>query len=139
MSAQQVIVVAAAQGLMAQPGQNGYVYLGAANPPRLLSTLGFCGNVLVSYTRNILSDADYARTLASIFAAYGPPRKMQFSGDVEPGIAAGALRAAGLTLWVQGADRVWMNSYFDWRLDQGQLLRQQPASVRFQTLNPCNN
>ncbi len=76
--------------------------------------------------------------LAGIFSAYGPPAKMQFGGDVEPGIASGAFRAMGYTLWAKGTDRVWMMSYFDWRLQQGNLYRQQPASVRFDILNPCN-
>ncbi len=138
MSAEQAVSVASARGLMAQAGVDGYLYLGAVNPPRVLSKIGFCGNILVSYTRNILSDMDYARVLAGIFGAYGPPAKMQFGGDVEPGIASGAFRAMGYTLWAKGTDRVWMMSYFDWRLQQGNLYRQQPASVRFDILNPCN-
>ncbi len=139
MSSQQFAFVASAQGLMAQPGEPGYFYLSAANPPRLLSRVGFCGDLLVSYSRNIQSDSDYARVLAGIFSVFGLPRKMQFSGDVEPGIAAGAFRATGSTLWAKDADAVWMDSNFDWRLYQGQLFRQQPASVKFETLNPCNN
>jgi hypothetical protein len=139
MSTEQFVLVASAQGVTAQPGEAGYFYLAAASPPLLLSRVGFCGNILVSYSRNIQSDADYARVLASIFSLYGPPTKMQFSGDIEPGVAAGAFRATGFTLWTKGADRVSMESYFDWRLHHGQLFRQQPASVRFETLNPCNN
>ncbi len=138
MTTEQFVLVASAQGLTAQPGEAGYFYLGAGFPPLLLSRVGFCGNILVSYSRNIQSDADYAGVLASIFSHYGPPSKMHFSGDVEPGIAAGAFRAMASAQWEQGADRVSMDSAFDWRLHQGQLFRQQPASVRFETLNPCN-
>jgi len=138
MSTQQFVFVAHAHGLIARPGAGGYWYLGAAYPPRLLSKVGFCGNRLVSYTREILSDVDYANILAEIFSAYGPPKKMHFSGDVEPNAAAGSFRAMGYTLWAKGPDRIMMTSYFDWRLYRGQLFRQQPASVRFETLNPCN-
>ncbi|MCI4680556.1 hypothetical protein K9U33_18195 [Rhodoblastus acidophilus] len=138
MSMQQFVFAASAQGLMAQPGEPGYFYLGSAFPPLILSRVGFCGDILVSYSRNIQSDVDYARVLAGIFSVYGAPGKMQFSGDIEPGIAAGAFRATGNTLWARGADRVSMASAFDWRLYQGRLFRQQPASVTFETLNPCN-
>ncbi|HUO53114.1 MAG TPA: hypothetical protein VMU18_00120 [Rhodoblastus sp.] len=138
MSPQQLVFAASAQGLMAQPGADGYLYLGTAYPPRLLSQVAFCGNMLVSYTRNILSDTDYANVLAGIFSAYGSPSGMRFSGDIEPGAASGAFRAIGFTLWAKGADRITMTSYFDWRFYQGELFRQQPASVRFETLNPCN-
>ena len=73
-----------------------------------------------------------------IYSARTARQKMQFSGDVEPGIAAGAFRATGSTLWEKGAERVSMESSFDWRLYRGQLYRQQPASVSFQIFNPCN-
>ncbi len=138
MSSQQFAFVVTSQGLIAQPDEAGYFYLGAGSPPLLLSRVGFCGDILVSYSRNIQSDTDYARVLASIFSVYGPPSKMEFSGDIEPRLDAGAFRATGSTLWLKGADRVSMESSFDWRLHHGQLFRQQPASVRFETLNPCN-
>ena len=138
MSTQQLVAVAATYGLVARPGAGGYWFVGTALPPRLLGKFGFCGNYLVSYTRNIHSDADYANTLAAIFATYGPPRKMNFSGNVESGSADGAFRASGQTRWERGYDRVTMQSYFDWRLYRGELQREQPASVRFETRNPCS-
>ena len=138
MSTQQLVAVAAAYGLVARPGAGGYWFVGTSSPPRLLGKFGFCGNYLVSYTRNIHSDADYANTLAAIFATYGPPRKMNFSGDVATGAADGAFRASGETRWEWGPDRVRMESYFDWRLYRGELQREQPASVRYETRNPCS-
>lgn len=138
MSTQQLVYVAANSGLVARPGADGYWYVGTSIPPRVLARFDFCGNYLVSYTRNIHSDADYASSLAAIFANYGPPRKMSFSGDVEGSSADGAFRASGETLWVRGADRVRMESYFDWRLYHGQLQREQPASVRYETRSPCS-
>ena len=135
---QQFVLAASAQGLMAQPDEAGFFFLVAGSPPLPLARVGFCQDILVSYSRNIQSDSDYARVLAHIFSAYGPPSRMQFSGDVEPGIAAGAFRATGSTLWEKGAERVSMESSFDWRLYRGQLYRQQPASVSFQIFNPCN-
>ena len=137
MSTQQLVAVAATYGLVARLGAGGYWFVGTSSPPRLLGKFGFCGNYLVSYTRNIHSDADYANTLAAIFATYGPPRKMNFSGDVESGSANGAFRASGETRWQRGHDRVTMESYFDWRLYRGELQREQPASVRYETRNPC--
>lgn len=131
-------MAASAQGLMMQPDEAGYFFLVAGPPPLLLARVGFCENILVSYSRNIQSDSDYARVLANIFSSYGPPSRMQFSGDVEPGVDAGAFRATGSTVWVNGPDRVSMDSAFDWRLDRGHLFRQQPASVTFQAFNPCN-
>jgi len=143
MSPQQLVARAASYGLMAQPGTAGQWFVGMAlpppYPPRLLGEFNFCGNYLVSYSRNIHSDADYARTLATIFATYGPPRKMNFSGDVDTGAAAGAFRASGETEWRRGDDRVKMQSNFDWRLYRGELQREQPASVRFETRNPCSS
>jgi len=137
MSTQQLVAVATAYGLVVRQGAEGYWYVGTASPPRPLAKFGFCGNYLVSYTRNIHSDADYANTLAAIFATYGPPRKMSFSGDVAGSSADGAFRASGETWWGRGDDRVRMESHFDWRLYHGQLLREQPASVRYETRNPC--
>lgn len=139
MSEEQFAFAAAARGLTAQPGEAGYFYLGASFPPLHLSRVGFCGNILVSYSRNIQSDADYAQILAEIFSAYGPPSKMQFSGDIEPGADAGAFRAASSAMWARGADRVRMESSFDWRLYRGELYRRQPASVSFEILNPCDH
>lgn len=138
MSAEQFAFAAAARGLTAQPGEAGVFYLGASFPPLHLSRVGFCGNILVSYSRNIQSDDDYAHILADIFSAYGPPSKMQFSGDIEPGADAGAFRAASSAMWTRGADRVRMESAFDWRLYRGELFRRQPASVTFEILNPCD-
>ncbi len=83
MSPRQLVATAAAHGLVARPGAAGQWFIGTtiSSPlqPRLLGEFSFCGNYLVSYTRNIHSDADYANTLAAIFATYGPPRKMNFS------------------------------------------------------------
>ena len=137
MNTQQLVAVAAMYGLVARPGTDGYWFVGTVSPPRVLGKFGFCGNYLVSYTRNIHSDADYANTLAAIFATYGAPRRMNFSGDVVSGSANGAFRASGETRWARGYDRVKMRSYFDWRLYGGELQREQPASVRFETRNPC--
>jgi len=141
MSPRQLVATAAAHGLVAQPGAAGQWFIGTtiSSPlqPRLLGEFSFCGNYLVSYTRNIHSDADYANTLAAIFATYGPPRKMNFSCDMATGSAAGAFRASGVTEWRQGGDRVLMESDFDWRLYRGELRREQPASVRYETRNPC--
>ncbi|HYO28818.1 MAG TPA: hypothetical protein VER68_11105 [Azonexus sp.] len=138
MNTQQLVAMAATYGLVARPGAGGYWFVGTTSPARLLGKFGFCGNYLASYTRNIHSDADYANTLAAIFATYGPPRKMNFSGNVESGSADGAFRASGQTQWERGDDRVTMQSYFDWRLYRGELQREQPASVRFETRNPCS-
>ncbi len=138
MKTQQLVAVAASYGLVARPGAGGYWFVGTSIPPRVLGKFGFCGNYLVSYTRNIHSDADYANTLAAIFATYGPPRKMSFSGDVAGSSGDGAFRASGETLWVRGAERVRMKSYFDWRLYRGELRREQPASVRYETSSPCS-
>ena len=137
MSTQQLVAVAAMYGLVARPGTEGYWFVGTSIPPRVLGKFGFCGNYLVSYTRNIHSDADYANTLSTIFATYGPPRRMNFSGNVESGSADGAFRASGETQWSRGPDRVRMESHFDWRLYRGELRREQPASVRYETRNPC--
>lgn len=137
MSTQQLVAIAVTHGLVARPGAGGYWFVGTASPPRLLGKFGFCGNYLVSYTRNIHSDADYANTLAAIFATYGPPRKINFSGDVESGSVDGAFRASGETRWSRGPDRVRMESHFDWRLYRGELRREQPASVTYETRNPC--
>jgi hypothetical protein len=143
MSPQQLAVTATAYGLVVRPGTPGQWFIGTAItsplPSRVLGEFRFCGNYLVSYTRNIHSDADYASTLATIFATYGPPRKMNFSGDMATGSAAGAFRASGETEWRRGVDRVRMESDFDWRLYQGALQREQPASVRYETRNPCNS
>jgi hypothetical protein len=143
MSPRQLVATAAAHGLVAQPGAAGQWFIGttisSSLQPRLLGEFGFCGNYLVSYTRNIHSDADYANTLSAIFATYGPPRKMNFSGNMDTGSAAGAFRASGVTEWRQGGDRVLMESDFDWRLYRGELRREQPASVRYETLNPCSS
>jgi hypothetical protein len=139
MSTQQLVAVAATYGLVASPGADGYWFVGTSTPQRVLGKFGFCGNYLVSYTRNIHSDADYASTLAAIFATYGPPRKMSFSGDVATGsVTDGAFRASGETQWVRGDDRVRMKSYFDWRFYRGDLQREQPASVRYETRSPCS-
>jgi hypothetical protein len=137
MSTQQLVAVAATYGLVVRPGADGYWFVGTPVPPRVLGKFGFCGNYLVSYTRNIHSDADYANTLSTIFATYGPPRKMNFSGNVESGSADGAFRASGETQWERGGDRVRMTSYFDWRLYRGELWREQPARVRYETRSPC--
>lgn len=137
MSHGQLAATAAAHGLVATPGGDGQWFVGTTFPPRVLGKFGFCGNYLVAYTRNIHSDADYANTLAAIFATYGPPRKMNFSGDMDTGAAAGAFRASGETEWRRGADRVRMESHFDWRLYRGALQREQPASVTYETRNPC--
>ena len=137
MSTQQLAAVAATYGLVARPGAGGYWFVGTASPPRLLARFGFCGNSLVSYTRNIHSDADYANTLSAIFATYGPPRKMNFSGGVESGSSEGVFRASGETQWGRGAERVRMQSHFDWRLYRGELWREQPARVTYETRNPC--
>jgi len=139
MSPRQLVATAAAYGLVARPGTEGRWLIATRFPPSVIAEAGFCRNVLVSYSRNILSDADYANTLAAIFATYGPPRKMSFSGDVATGTAEGAFRASGETLWRQGLDRVRMDSFFDWRLSQGDLRREQPASVRFETRSPCGS
>lgn len=139
MGRQQLLTVAAAYGLVVQPGADGEWFVGTSLPARVLGKFGFCGNSLVSYTRNIHSDADYANTLAAIFATYGPPYQMNFSGDVGAGTAAGgAFRASGETQWERGPDLVRMESYFDWRLYRGELQREQPASVRYETRSPCS-
>jgi hypothetical protein len=139
MSPQQLLATATAYGLVAQPGKAGRWLISTKYPLMVIAEAGFCQNHLVSYRRNIQSDEDYANTLSGIFAIYGPPRKMSFSGDVATGTSEGAFRASGETLWAQGPDRVRMESFFDWRMNQGDLRRQQPASVLFETRNPCAN
>lgn len=138
MSPQQLAVTAAGHGLVARPAGAGQWLVGSPLPPRVLGAFRFCGNRLASYTRNIQSDADYARTLASIFATYGPPRSMSFSGNVATGRSGGAFVSAGETVWWAGADRVRMRSFFDWRLHRGELRRRQPASVMYETRSPCS-
>jgi hypothetical protein len=138
MSPKQLAVTVSAYGLVARPAGGGQWFVGSLFPPRVLGVFGFCGNALASYTRNIQSDADYASTLAAIFATYGAPRSMSFSGNVATGNGGGAFVSAGETEWRAGADRVRMRSFFDWRLYRGELQRMQPASVTYETLNPCS-
>jgi hypothetical protein len=137
MSPQELAARASAYGLVARPAGGRQWLVGSLVPSRVLGVFGFCGNGLASYTRNIQSDTDYASTLAAIFATYGPPRSMTFSGNVAAGNAGGAFVSAGETVWWAGADRVRMRSFFDWRLYRGELQRMQPASVMYETRSPC--
>ena len=139
MTRQQLAAAATAVGLTIWPTTSGRWFIGTPWQARALGELDFCGDYLVSYSRDIHSDADYASTLASVFATYGPPRNMSVSGDVAAGATAGAMRASGDTVWTRGPDRVKMKSSFDWRMHQGELRREQPARIKFETLNPCRN
>jgi hypothetical protein len=139
MTTPQFLAIVGAYGLVARPGQAGQWLVGTRWPPAVVAEVGFCGDYLVAYRRAIRSDADYAGTLAAIFATYGPPRKMNFDGDVATDTTAGAFRAAGETLWGNGSDRVRMHSSFDWRVQQGRLRREQPATVQFESRSPCSD
>lgn len=139
MTQRQLVATAAQYGLVARPGGGGKWFVGTLFPPRVLGVFGFCGNRLVSYSRNIHSDLDYAKTLAAIFVTYGAPRNMSFVGNVTTAGVGGAFVSAGETLWNRGSDSVKMRSFFDWRLYRGELQRMQPASVMYETRNPCGS
>lgn len=138
MSRDQVALTAASLGLrVGMQGEKMVVAIPGA--PWLDATLGFCGNVLTSYSRNLSSDTDYATALARIFALYGPPKLMSFRGDVATDInsARGAMQSYVVTEWLRGNDRVQLKSFFDWRIQQGNLGRFQPATILYEIRSPC--
>ncbi|MCK7492224.1 MAG: hypothetical protein MZW92_11930 [Comamonadaceae bacterium] len=85
----------------------------------------------------IHSDADYASTLMQIFATYGLPADMTFTGGVSTDPGGGAFRSFAFTVWILGSDRIRLKSFFDWRFQSGDFQRVQPASITFETRNPC--
>jgi hypothetical protein len=137
MAKAEFVARAAQLGLRAVPGPGGRWAVARPNTPRALATFGFCGNRLVSYSRTISSDPDYASTLMQLFLTYGPPRHMSFTGDVSMDDGGGAFRSFGVTLWYLGNDRVRLTSLFDWRMNRGDFRRRQPARITYEMRNPC--
>jgi hypothetical protein len=137
MTTAQFAARAAQVGMEARPGLDGKWTLGRTYPPLFWGKFGFCGNTLVSYSRDIHSDADYASTLMQVFAAFGLPADMTFTGGVSTNPGGGAFRSFAFTVWYLGADRVRLKSFFDWRFQSGDFRRVQPASITYETRNPC--
>lgn len=144
MSREQVTFTAARLGLrvgvqQGLQGEGGKMVVANPGAPWLDATLGFCGKVLTSYSRNLSSDTDYAAALARVFAQYGPPKLMSFRGDVTTDInsASGAMQSYVVTEWLRGNDRVQLKSFFDWRIQQGNLGRFQPATILYEMRSPC--
>ena len=139
MSREQLAASALRFGLLLRNEAPDRVSIAAPGASTPGATLGFCGKVLTTYTRNISSDADYAATLARVFGMYGPPRVMSFRGDVTTDIdsGSGTLQSYVITDWVRGADRVQLKSYFDWRIQRGNLGRFQPATIVYEMRSPC--
>jgi hypothetical protein len=142
MSRSQVAVSVARLGLHASNGADGDIRLSTPVTPGssgLDANLGFCGDVLVLYRRNISSDSDYATTLSRIFSVYGPPITMSFRGDISTDLdsGSGVMQSYVITRWQRGNDRVELKSYFDWRIQQGNLGRFQPATLLYEMRNPC--
>lgn len=137
MTKAQFAVRAAQMGLEVRPGTRGTWTLARSYPPAVWGEFRFCGNALVSYRRDIRSDADYASTLMQVFAIFGMPADMTFTGGVSTNPGGGAFRSFVLTYWYLGTDRVRMRSFFDWRFQNGDFGRMQPASIRYETRNPC--
>lgn len=141
MTREQFGANAALLGLRVVNRPDGKVTAARPNaPPWLGATVGFCGNLLHTYTRSIGSDPDYAATLAKLFREYGPPKQMSFRGDVSTDIdsGGGTMQSYVITYWYRGDDRVRLKSYFDWRYQQGNLGRFQPATITFETRSPCS-
>lgn len=141
MTREQFTAHAARLGLQVVNRPDGKAIAARPNSPRWLSaTAGFCGNLLNAYSRSIWSDPDYAATLTQLFRYYGPPREMSFRGDVSTDIdsGAGTMQSYVITNWYRGDDRVRLKSYFDWRFQQGNLGRFQPATILYETLGPCS-
>lgn len=101
--------------------------------------LGFCRNRLTSYRRNITSDSDYAATLYNLFRIYGPPGAINFQGKISTDMASGngMMQSYVITQWWRSDDRVELKSYFDWRIEQRNLERFQPATLFYEMRNPC--
>ena len=138
MSRAAVALRAAQFGLQTRQAPGGKWVAWRAYPAPVRETFGFCGNALVSYGRNIVSDPDYAATLMHLFSTYGPPQDMSFTGDVSADPGGGAFRSFGVTVWYRGRDRVKLTSYFDWHYQAGDLRRMQPAHLLYETRSPCS-
>jgi len=137
---QQWALSAVRLGLPFSNAGDGQVMILLPATPWMEATLGFCGNVLTTYRRNIASDVDYANTLARVFSVYGPPKGMSFRGDVATDLASGsgAMQSYVVTDWIMGDERVRLKSTFDWRVYQGKLGRFQPANILYETRSPCS-
>lgn len=141
MTREQFATNAALLGLRVVNRPDGKLAAARPNaPPRLGATAGFCGNLLHTYSRSIESDPDYGATLAKLFREYGPPTQMSFRGDISTDIdsGGGTMQSYVVTYWYRGDDRVRLKSYFDWRYQQGNLGRFQPATIMFETHSPCS-
>ena len=137
---QQLALTVARLGIPFSNVGDGQVNIMLPGTPWREATLGFCGNLLTTYRRNITSDVDYANTLARVFSVYGPPKVMSFRGDVATDLASGsgAMQSYVVTDWIMGDERVRLKSTFDWRINQGKLGRFQPASLLYETRSPCS-
>lgn len=141
MTREQFAATAAVLGLRVMNRTDGKVMAVRPNAPLWLgATAGFCADLLHTYSRSIVSDPDYAATLAKLFREYGPPKQMSFRGDVSTDIdsGGGTMQSYVITYWYRGYDRVRLKSYFDWRYQQGNLGRFQPATITFETRSPCS-
>lgn len=139
MAREPLVASAARLGLHSKNRADGTLLLSNPAAPGLEITLGFCGNVLTSYRRNLFSDTDYAAALARLFSEYGPPRAVSFRGDIVTNrdSGSGVMQSYVVTQWQHGDDRVALRSYFDWRIQQGNLGRFQPATLFYERRNPC--
>jgi hypothetical protein len=139
MSREQLAATTLRLGIETREGPQGRFMATNAAAPWSGATFAFCGNALVAYSRNISSDQDYAATLAHLFGDYGPPREMNFAGDVSTDMdtGAGTMQSRALTKWYGGNDRIRLKSYFDWRFYRGNLGRFQPATILYEVRNPC--
>ncbi len=139
MTRELLAASAAPLGLHAKNSADGKLLLLNPAAAELEITLGFCGNLLTSYRRNIFSDTDYAATLARLFSEYGPPRAVSFQGEIatDQESGSGLMQSYVVTQWQRGDDRVELRSYFDWRIQQGKLGRFQPATLFYERRNPC--
>lgn len=141
MTREQFAANAALLGLRVLNRPDGKVTAARPSAPLWLgATAGFCGDLLHSYSRSIVSDPDYAATLAKLFHEYGPPRQMSFRGDLTTDInsGGGTMQSYVVSYWYRDNDRVRLKSYFDWRYQQGNLGRFQPATITFETRSPCS-
>jgi hypothetical protein len=141
MTREQFATNAAVLGLRVVNRPDGKVMAARPNAPLWLGvTVGFCEDLLHTYSRSIVSDPDYAATLAKLFREYGPPKQMSFRGDVSTDIdtGGGTLQSYVVGYWYRGDDRVRLKSHFDWRYQQGSLGRLQPAAITFETRSPCS-
>lgn len=141
MTREQFAANAALLGLRVVNRPDGEVMAVRPNAPLWFgATVRFCSGLLHSYSRSIVSDPDYAATLAKLFREYGAPKQMSFRGDLTTNMdsGGGTMQSYVVSYWYRGNDRVRLKSYFDWRYQQGNLGRFQPATITFETRSPCS-